>query len=532
MCLLAPWPLAAASRGVWEPAAPIRQDQQPQQAEPAAWEPIVRSYIIVQAKPGYVPAQLQGNRWTLMPVQQPGEPGGALGPGEIAQVNAFADAALERGVSGISAAFQFPFANEWLADAHGLNRYYLMHVPQGSDTPAIAAQFAQFDRLLDHAMVDVIGGIASIPNDASFALQWNMHNTGQNGGTPDADVDAPECWDVYQGSTETVVAVLDTGVQQAWTQTPPNPDASTVPHPELVGKVISGWDFNDNNANTTDYNGHGTHCAGSIAALANNGVGIAGLNWNCKVLSVKVVNDSGSGNATTCANGVTYAADNGADIISMSLQYYNLPAGHPLQTAVAYAYDNGVLPIAASGNFAAAGTIAYPAKYPKCMAIGATNKFDQKWSGSNSGLELDVVAPGQDVYSLWKLSGYLTNTGTSMATPHVAALASLMRARNPALTLPEIEQIMKDTAKDLGAAGWDTSFGWGRISAHAAMLDALPACVGNTNADALVDVSDLLAVINGWGVCPVGPCAADITGDGLVDVSDLLEVISNWGPCP
>lgn len=126
-----------------------------------------------------------------------------------------------------------------------------------------------------------------------------------------------------------------------------------------------------------------------------------------------------------------------------------------------------------------------------------------------------------------------------MATPHVAALASLIRSYNPALTLPEIEQILKDTAEDKGAAGFDVQFGWGRINAHAALLAATPGpdCEGDITGDNEVNVDDLLQVVNHWGTCPVPPasCSSDFMpegGNGIVDVDDLLGVILNWGACP
>jgi subtilisin family serine protease len=172
------------------------------------------------------------------------------------------------------------------------------------------------------------------------------------------------------------------------------------------------------------------------------------------------------------------------------------------------------------------------------MAVGGTNRLDAKYSGSNTGPEIDITAPGQDVFSLSKNSGYSTLSGTSMATPHVSGLASLIRAYNPALTLPEIENIIKTTAEDKGPVGFDTQFGWGRINAHAALAAAAPKspCNGDLNADLSVNVDDLLTVVNNWGLCPEAPgtCDADFVptgGDGSVNVDDLLGVINNWGAC-
>jgi subtilisin family serine protease len=485
------------------------------------------THVIIRVKQGFAPIQLVNKSWTLQRDQQR--------DAKRIQGDALAVTAARYRVSSIEPAFMNQPANQVLAEKYGLNRYYKVNVPRGTDTPKFAAELGAFVDAIEIAEVDGVGGIAAIPNDSSFNNQWNMHNVGQNGGTVDADVDAPEAWDLTTGDANIVVAVLDTGVQ--------------ADHPELAGRVTLAPptyicptvppDPPCTATDSYDMHGHGTHCAGVIAAAGNNGAGVAGMNWNCQIMAIRVVHPtSGGGSELPVADGVIYATDNGADIISMSLQYYG--AGTTaLQNAVAYAYDSGVLPIAAAGNFAAAGTVAYPAKYPKCMAIAATNKLDVRYSGSNTGPELDVAAPGQDLYSLWKNSGYMIQSGTSMATPHVSGLASLIRSINPALTVPEIESILKNTVDDKGPVGFDTQYGWGRINAHAALVAATPIleCEGELTGDEVVDVDDLLLVINGWGNCPAPPasCTADFMpegGNGMVDVDDLLGVLIHWGPCP
>jgi thermitase len=211
-----------------------------------------------------------------------------------------------------------------------------------------------------------------------FGQQWDMNNTGQNGGTPDADVDRPECWDVHQGSASVILAVIDTGVQHFQASAP-----GSVDHPDLAGRVITGWNTLLDNDFTIDEHGHGTHCAGIAAATGNNGVGVAGMNWNVIVMALRITaGTGGAANSTDCAEAVTWATDNGADVISMSLGFSANPL---LESAVAYAYDSGVLPVAASGNNGSATNILYPAKYAKCMAIGATNNLDVRWISSNGG---------------------------------------------------------------------------------------------------------------------------------------------------
>ena len=482
------------------------------------------SHITVKVKPGIAPARMADGRWTFKPIAD----ANAGKPGAVANqsVNAIAAATQRRGVTTIAAAITIPPANHALAQQYGLDRYYQIEVPAHTNTPAMAAELAAFADTFESVQLDGVGGIAAtIPNDTSFGTQWNMLNTGQSGGTIGADIHATLAWDITQGVSTVTIGMLDTGVQAN--------------HPDLTGKVLTGWNTVNNNNVTNDLNGHGTHTSGIAAARGNDSTGVAGVNWNVMILPVQVVTSGGTGTETQCANGVTWATDHGANIISMSLQYYT--GNTILKDAVAYAYDSGVLPIAATGNFATPGTIAYPAKWPKCMGVGATNRFDTLWTpGSNTGPEIDVSAPGQDVYSDWIGSSYMLETGTSMATPHVAGLATLIKTVNPTLTPSQIETIIKNTAEDKGTAGFDNSYGWGRINAFAAVQAALPPCPGNTNGDGIVNVDDLLAVINAWGACPVPPatCPADVApagppaGNGVVNVDDLLAVINGWGACP
>jgi subtilisin family serine protease len=222
----------------------------------------------------------------------------------------------------------------------------------------------------------------------------------------------------------------------------------------------------------------------------------------------------------------------------MSIQFFSA-VNALLENACAYAYDSGTLPVAASGNN---GTlqVAWPARYSKCMAVGATTNTDARASFSNYGPEMDVVAPGVGIYNIWRFSGYSTQSGTSMATPHVSGIAALIMSHNPALTVPEVEAIIRNTADDKGPAGWDQEYGTGRVNLNAALIAAAPDCIGDTNGSGAVDVADLLAVITSWGACPAPPaaCPADVSpsgppaGDGLVNVADLLQVISHWGACP
>jgi len=466
--------------------------------------------LIIRVKPGVTFSKLLTGDWMLHSNIVPLNP----------QSDAIVSAMRHWKVMAIESALSVVPRNRALASQLGLDRSLRLSVPVGTNIPAMAAELAAFGSLIESAQPDGIGSIAGVPNDASFNLQWNMNNTGQTGGTTDADVDAPEAWDLHQGSASTVLAIIDTGVQ--------------ADHPDLQGRVIPGIDtYQEGSLDSSDLHGHGSHCAGVAAATGNDGIGVAGVNWNTKILAIRCTSSGGGTTQTDTAEAVIYAVDNGADIISMSLQFSSNSA--ILSSAVAYAYDSGVLPIAAAGNIV--GSI-YPGAYDKCMAVAATTRFDQRWSSSNQGPQVDVAAPGEGVFSCWKLSGYNTQSGTSMATPHVSGLATLMLSYHPSLSPAQIESILKSTADDKGTPGYDQQFGHGRINARRALVEVAQVCPGNTNPDTQVDVDDLLRVINAWGVCSagIGMCIADIApagpGDGMINVDDLLGVINGWGICP
>jgi thermitase len=502
----------------------------------------VSGYLCLRVRDGVQPAQLPDGSWTLRRALGAGDAPAAGNELPLAPDESRAHQILRRHhVTSIERFYRLEFKRPDLARQYGLDRSYLayVNVAAGGDVRALLADLtapnANLQELIELAQLDNVGSIAAVPNDPSFNLQWDMHNVGQMiggiAGTADADIDAPEAWDIHTGSASTIIAVLDTGVQAN--------------HPELSGKVISGVDTlgplgppANFGTDTSDLHGHGTHCAGIAAASGNNGVGVAGVNWNAKILAVRVTMANGSANQVDTAEGVIWAADNGADVISMSLQFYG-SAVVQLESAVAYAYDGGVLPVAAAGNRPneGLGHVAWPARYEKCMAIAGTTNTDTRWfdnmfSGSCDGPEVDVAAPAKDVRNLWRNSGYNTQTGTSMATPHVSGLAALLISYNPALSVPQIEDIIRDSAEDVNAAtnpGFDNFLGHGRINLAAALLEGAPDCEGDATGNGTVDTDDLIAVILAWGQAG-GP--GDVNHSGMVDADDLIMVILNWGACP
>jgi hypothetical protein len=243
------------------------------------------------------------------------------------------------------------------------------------------------------------------------------------------EMNAPAAWDITTGSSDIIVAVLDSGV---------------TPHPELAGRLLPGYDFFNDDADPSDDHGHGSHVAGIVAATGNNGVGSMGVAWGVKVLPVKVLGTTNIGTTAAVISGIQYAADNGAQIINLSLgQLTDDPALH---AAVQYALAAGSLPIAAVGNDGRE-LKAFPAAYPEVLAVGA-NWTGRAYAGfSNFGHWVDISAPGLDIRSLENDgSGFEEKSGTSMATPMVAGAATLVLSVAPSLTPHELRARLLRTA--------------------------------------------------------------------------------------
>jgi thermitase len=294
-----------------------------------------------------------------------------------------------------------------------------------------------------------------IPNDTYYGVQWGL-----------SKIDAPAGWDYTTGDSSVTIAIVDSGID--------------LNHPDLAcpGKLTAArWNFVGNNANPDDDYGHGTHVAGIAAACSNNHTGVAGVAWGAHLMPVKVLNSSGGGDYATVAAGITYAVDHGATVINLSLG--GDANSSTLADAIQYAYAHNRLVVAAAGN--GGGAVLYPAAYPQVVAVAATNGDDQYYVAYNPGSQLDVAAPGVDVYStypaniynpLWPSCYgryYCSLTGTSMATSHVSGLAALVWSFDHSLTADQVRAVLQSTADDLGAPGRDDYFGYGRINAARAL---------------------------------------------------------------
>lgn len=282
-----------------------------------------------------------------------------------------------------------------------------------------------------------------IPNDPGWSSQYGL-----------TAIRAPQGWSLSTGSISVTIAILDSGVDLG--------------HEDLTGRIVAGYDFVNNDSVPQDDFGHGTHVAGIAAASGNNGVGVAGVSWGARIMPLKVLDRFGGGSYANVAAGILWAADHGAQVINLSLG--GAAPSVTLQDAVLYAYNKGILLVAASGNNGGAQVL-YPARYPEVMAVGATNFTNQPSSISNYGPEVDVAAPGENIYSLWP-GGYFTQSGTSMSAPFVSGLAAILFSFTSNAGV--VRNAIESTALDVGPVGWDLYSGAGLIQMDSAIALMLP----------------------------------------------------------
>lgn len=267
-----------------------------------------------------------------------------------------------------------------------------------------------------------------------------------------AKIEAPAVWPTQAGSAKVTVAIVDTGIYYK--------------HPEFGDRVDPGYDVINNDYDARDDMMHGTHCAGIVAAGLADGHGVVGVAPNVSLLAVKVMDEEGMGTFADIAKGIVYATQRNADVMNLSLGAPN--QSYTLKEAVAYAVKNGVLVVAAMGN-EASDEPAFPAAYPGVMAVGATRADDEKAGFSNTGAHISVAAPGHRILSTVLYGKYEAVSGTSMASPHVAGLAALVKSAHPDWTAAQIRARIEATADDHGAPGFDPAFGHGRINARRAL---------------------------------------------------------------
>ncbi len=327
----------------------------------------------------------------------------------------------------------------------GYNLWTVMLPPGVSVATAIAAYSANPNVL--YAEPDYVLYASRTPNDPRYTdgSLWGLHNYGQSGGTVDADIDAPEAWDITVGSSSVVIAVIDTGVDYNH----PDLAANMWRNPgEIPGNGIDddrngyvddvfGYDFFANDGNPMDENNHGTHCAGTIGGVGNNGVGVVGVNWNVRIMALRFLGANGSGSTSGAIASLNYALDMGVKISSNS--YGGGGFSQSFSNALDRARTLNHVFVAAAGNSGTNGA-SYPAAYPhdNIIAVAASDRNDNLASFSQYGNNVDLAAPGVAIWSTIRNNGYASYNGTSMATPHVAGVVGLLRAVNPNLTHQEV----------------------------------------------------------------------------------------------
>lgn len=378
----------------------------------------------------------------------------------------------------------------------GIDRIFIAEIKDGLDLNEVISELSN-RTFIEYAERDYTGngsGIKAenmisnntstvIPNDPYFNQQWGLRNTGQviNGvtGIPGADINISGGWDITTGNSLIKLAILDSGIPLGAT--------------EFSGRITPGYDFANNDNDPTDDQGHGTNVASIAAAKGNNGSLVAGVNWNCKIMPVKILNSNNSGFYSWWISGITMAADSGAKVINMSVGGSSY--SQALQDAVTYANSLGAIIIACMMNNNN-NVPYYPAAFSNVISIGAINNQNRRavpfcWGGGSSyGSHIDFCAPGEMILGLDAFNHNAVNfwCGTSQATPMVTGLVSLMLSINPDLTFTQIYDKIKQNAVDMigppneDSLGFDSYFGWGRINAEAT-LNSVNVSVSNYSSE-------------------------------------------------
>ena len=335
---------------------------------------------------------------------------------------------------------------------------------------------------------DFVINQASTPNDPDLSRLWGLHNTGQTGGVDDADIDALEAWNITTGSRDVVIAVIDTGVDythrdlaaNAWQNPGEIPGNGVDDDGNGFVDDIYGYDFVNNDGDPMDDNGHGTHVAGTIGGVGNDGTGIVGVNWQVSIMGLKFLSGGGSGSTSDAVRAVNYATimrrDHGINIVATNNSWGGGGFSQSLSDAIEGGGNAGILFIAAAGNEGNNNDTfpGYPASMTSeaIISVAATDSSNNLAGFSNYGAtSVDVGAPGVGIYSALPGNRYASYSGTSMATPHVAGIVGLLAAANPNLTAAEIRTAILDTAVPISSLNGRVATGG--LANAAAALDAI-----------------------------------------------------------
>jgi hypothetical protein len=370
------------------------------------------------------------------------------------------------------------------------SRVRIVELPAGLDEEFAAQAFKAQPEVEFVELDRILAPDELIPDDPNYVNQWHLPK-----------IASPTAWAATTGSPTVTIAILDTGVDSS--------------HPDLASKIVPGWNCYDNNDNTADVHGHGTTVAGAAAASSNNALGVASVAWGCQIMPVRISDPAGYASVSTIATGLSWAADHGARVANIS---YACSTFSTISSAAQYFQGNGGVVTISSGNN---GIYDSTPDNPYVITVGATTSTDALASWSNTGNYLDLAAPGVSIQTTTRGGGFGSTSGTSYSSPIVAGVAALMLSANPDLNPDQVQTLLRQSADDLGTAGWDPGFGWGRVNAAQAVTLAT-STVGTP--DLMPPVVSVLSPSNGSSVSSTVTVQASASDNvGVVSVSFSVD---------
>ncbi len=341
----------------------------------------------------------------------------------------------------------------------------------GAEGEAVAALYAQVGAVVIEELTDIDATVLAVPADERDVIATQLADTGlietvqknylyEPSDVPNdpmyrrqshlTQVAAAQAWDTTVGDENIIIAIVDTGIDRD--------------HPDLVDRIVDGWNAYNGNFDYSDVHGHGTQVAGVVAAATNNQLGVAGMTWECPIVVVRVSDQQGRASARHIAAGILWAVNHGASVINIS--FAPLWSNRVVRAAATEAFNRGAVVVISTGN---AGQTSSASGYAEAMFVGAVNSSNEITSFSDRGGFVDLVAPGIAIRTTKDGGEYTMANGTSFAAPIVSGVAALAWSVNPDLRPVTVASALQDTAVDLGATGKDTSYGYGLVDAAAAV---------------------------------------------------------------